>query len=259
MRFVGVDLAWSDRNPTGIAVLEGDQLGARLTVEPWTVRGVDAVAEAVGAACPDGPAFVAVDAPLWVPNATGRRPCEAELGRDFARFHAGAHPANRTRLTGWDGSVAGERLVALLRERYRLAADPNPLLDSRSGRRLVFEAFPHPAMVVLFGLSKRLLYKKGDAAQRREGLARLRRFVLAVLGGGAPPLLPSETLSSFCGAELDGLRGAALKDYEDRLDAVVCAYIALYYWTWGGSRCRMYGNLADGHIIVPRWPPYPGA
>src|SRR5688572_885660 len=74
MRFVGVDLAWSDRNPTGLAVLEGDEHGATLASPPVTVKGVGAVADAIGSAAGDGPAFVAVDAPLWVPNEIGRRP-----------------------------------------------------------------------------------------------------------------------------------------------------------------------------------------
>jgi predicted RNase H-like nuclease len=30
--FIGVDLAWQSRNPTGVAVLQGDRDGARLTI-----------------------------------------------------------------------------------------------------------------------------------------------------------------------------------------------------------------------------------
>ena len=37
----------------------------------------------------------AVDAPLVVPNLTGRRPCEAQVSAAFGRFFAGAYPANR--------------------------------------------------------------------------------------------------------------------------------------------------------------------
>jgi predicted RNase H-like nuclease len=254
MRFVGVDLAWSDRNASGIAVLEGDHTGARLVTEPRTARGVTAVAEAVAAACPDGPAFVAVDAPLCVPNQTGRRPCERELARDFARFHAGPHPANRTRLAAWDGAVAGERLAALLSVRG-FAADPDPRRDRRCRRRLLFEAFPHPAIVVLFGLRERLPYKKGDPAHRRTGLDRLRGLVRSALTIADPPLLSSPPLEAFCATALHELRGAALKGYEDRLDAIVCAYIALFYWAWGDSRCRIYGDVASGHVIVPWWQP----
>ena len=250
MRFIGVDLAWSDRNSSGIAVLAGDARGASLVRPPWTERGVAAVAAAVGAACPDGPAFVAVDAPLWVPNLTGRRAAEAELGRDFARFFAGAHPSNRT----LHPDVAGERLAALLAARDGFTADPDPAADARAARRLVFEAYPHPAQVVLFELPRRIAYKRGGPAERRAGLRALRGHVRVRLTGGAPPLLPSAPLDAFLGEDLEPLRGRAHKDYEDRLDALVCAYVAFYYWYWGGARCTMYGSLAGGHIITPAPP-----
>ena len=177
MRFIGVDLAWSDRNATGVAVLDGDACGVVLASAPVTITVVDAVAEAVRVTAGDGPAFVAVDAPLLVPTETGRRPCEVELARDFARFHAGPHPANRTRLTAWDGSIAGERLVDRLRD-HGFSADPRPETDARTARRLILEAFPHPAIVVLFALEKRLLYKKGEPDVKRAGLTSLQRLVL---------------------------------------------------------------------------------
>jgi predicted RNase H-like nuclease len=253
MRFIGVDLAWSDRNATGFAVLDGDACGAVLASAPVTITGVDAVADTVRVAAGDGPAFVAVDAPLWVPNETGRRPCEVELARDFARFHAGPHPANRVRLTAWDGSIAGERLVDCLRD-HGFSADPRPETDRRSARRLILEAFPHPAIVVLFALEKRLLYKKGEPDVKRAGLASLQRLVLERLSLLEPPLRTSAILESLCWEDVGPLRGAALKGYEDRLDAVVCAYIAYWYWYWGAERCRMYGSIDEGHIIVP-WLP----
>ena len=62
-----------------------------------------------------GDCLVAIDAPLVVRNATGNRPCEAALNRDFARFDAGAHPSNTrkpefarraARAPGWPGRWA---------------------------------------------------------------------------------------------------------------------------------------------------------
>ena len=43
--------------------------------------------------------WVAIDAPLVVPNATGQRPVDRLVTRQYGRFHAGAYPANR-RLLG---------------------------------------------------------------------------------------------------------------------------------------------------------------
>lgn len=47
------------------------------------------------------------------------------------------------------------------------------------------------------------------------------------------------------------LRGRKLKEYEDKLDALSCAYVASYLWHHGPRRTRVYGSVAEGHIIVP--------
>src|SRR5688500_10019800 len=97
MHFVGLDLAWGTRQPTGVAVLDGD--GRLLTV--GAVRTDEEVLAALGEYVA-GPCVVAVAAPLVVTNPPGNRPCEAALNRAFARFAAGAHrptPASRSSAT----------------------------------------------------------------------------------------------------------------------------------------------------------------
>ena len=58
--------------------------------------------------------MVAIDAPLIVRNATGNRPAEAALNRDFARFDAGAHPANtgKPEFSGTPGAPGSPRSSA---------------------------------------------------------------------------------------------------------------------------------------------------
>ena len=72
-------------------------------------------------------AFVAIDAPLIVPNLEGRRVAEALTGQLFRKYDAGAHPANRTRLGQWsDGKIRGEEITRLLEdEGFR----HNPYID----------------------------------------------------------------------------------------------------------------------------------
>jgi predicted RNase H-like nuclease len=48
------------------------------------------------------------------------------------------------------------------------------------------------------------------------------------------------------------VRGAALKEYEDKLDAVFCAYLAAHFWTWSYERNEMIGTREMGYIINPR-------
>jgi histidinol-phosphate phosphatase family protein len=53
---------------------------------------------------------------------------------------------------------------------------------------------------------------------------------------------------------IDGLRGRSFKETEDLLDALVCAYSALYAWHNAPRGYAVYGNATQGHILVPMTP-----
>lgn len=251
MLFLGLDLAWSKTNGSG---------GVALAWQPGQPAVVRDVQDALGdddsilswvdtwdAAEGSGGLIVGVDAPLLVPNHTGKRPCEAEIGRRFARFQAGAHPANRTLFRGY---VRGEDLTARLAERG-IAHSPYLEAAQDSTRRQVMEVFPHPAHVVLFGLAKTLKYK---AKPGRTYPARWTVFaeygrLLRTLQTHDPPLrLPEE----WPPRDVSGLVGGALKRLEDSLDALTCAYIVYYYWWHGPSGGEVIGDMTSGYIVVPR-------
>jgi predicted RNase H-like nuclease len=61
--------------------------------------------------------------------------------------------------------------------------------------------------------------------------------------------------SNILEAKFEQVKGSQLKALEDRLDAVTCAYVASYLWRHGEAGAWLYGTVADGHIIVPRYPP----
>lgn len=245
MIYIGVDLAWSPRNPTGAAVVDGDATGGAL--RDVTLLHDDAsIVAYIERFARDGPALVAVDAPLWTPNQTGRRLAEAELGRAFRRYEAGAHPANRQRLT-FDGVVRGEALAAALAARgfvQRLTVAAGVTV------RQVVEVFPHPAMVAMFNLERTLKYKARSNRSRATRLAEWRRYqgYLRDLASADPPLRGHEALVA---QDVAALRGRRLKDYEDMIDALCCAYIALYAFRWGEARCRAFGTLEAGYIFTP--------
>ncbi|MBC8160057.1 MAG: DUF429 domain-containing protein, partial [Roseiflexaceae bacterium] len=106
MIYIGIDLAWSPRNRTGGAVLRGGPSGGEFSAHAL-LGGDDEILTFIDTHGGDGPCIVGVDAPLWVPNETGRRPGEAALAVSFQRYQAGAHPANR-RLLARNGVVRGE-------------------------------------------------------------------------------------------------------------------------------------------------------
>jgi predicted RNase H-like nuclease len=240
--FVGVDLAWAGRNPTGVAVVDSD---GRL-VHLCAVREDAAVLAALSPYV-RGDCVVAFDAPLVVTNATGQRPAEAALNRDFRRFEAGAHPAN----TGKPEFADTPRAARLARA---LGLDMDPWA---SAPRRAIEVYPHPATVVLFRLERTLKYK----AKPGRDLARLRSQLLLLmdgiekLAGAAVPLRVARHDGwADLRRQVDAAqRKSDLRRAEDPVDAVVCAYVALHAQR-RPTDVTIYGDAATGYIVTPSLP-----
>lgn len=236
--YVGVDLAWGQRSPTGVAVLDGGGVLVHVSVAGDDDDVLARLAPFVGGDC-----VVAIDAPLVVTNPSGNRPCEAALNRDFRRFDAGAHPAN-TGLPWFADGGRGARLCTAM----GLDTDP------RSGSlRKALEVYPHAASVVLFGLPKTLKYKQKqgrDVALLRSELLRLMDFIES---------LDADVVSSPQWATLRrdvtlADRKAQLRRAEDPVDAVLCACIARYA-TEHPEEVTVYGDPLTGCIVTPRLGP----
>jgi predicted RNase H-like nuclease/ppGpp synthetase/RelA/SpoT-type nucleotidyltranferase len=248
MYFVGVDLAWGERKPTGLAVL--DDSGRLVHV---SAAGSDEEIRAALAPYVEGDTVVAIDAPLIVRNATGNRPAEAALNRDFARFDAGAHPSN-TGKPEFSGTPRGARISA------QLGLDLNP----RSGRaRRAIEVYPHPATVALFGLGRTLKYKNkpGRSLDQLRGELLVLMGLLEGLAAAEPPLLvgngagrPGSSPWAALVAQAErATRKSELRVVEDQVDAVVCAYVALFA-TREPARTTTYGDFETGYIVTPTLP-----
>ncbi|KAE8766034.1 DUF429 domain-containing protein [Georgenia thermotolerans] len=243
MYFVGIDLAWGERQPTGVAVLDDDG-----TLVHLSAQSTDETIVAALAPYRHDPVLVAIDAPLVVTNATGNRPCEAALNRDFARFDAGAHPAN-TGKPEFAGTPRGARVAKLL------GLDINPA----SGRpRRGIEVYPHPATVALFNLGRTLKYKQKPG----RGVAELREAMLTLVGhiealaDAEPAMVVTDhpAWRDLVAAVRAATRKSELRHAEDQIDAVLCAYVARYAVAHP-ERTTTYGDLATGYIVTPALPP----
>ena len=242
MHFVGVDLAWGVRRPTGLAVLDDD--GRLLHVA--SESSDDAIAAAL-APYVAGECLVAIDAPLVVTNATGNRPAEAELNRDFRAFEAGAHPTNTSKPEFRDGPRGGR-----LAERLGLDLDPS----SEGGRRAI-EVYPHAAIVALFRLGRTLKYKDKRGRTLDDLRSELLRL-MTLLEGLRDADTPLRLGAHPAWAELltqvrEAGRKSELRKVEDQVDAVVCAYVALYAER-EPKQVTTYGDLANGYIVTPSLP-----
>lgn len=232
--FLGVDLGWYGK-PTGLASIETNDSGLSL-------RGVarlqdpDEILSWIDREAGDGACVVGVDAPLVICNQTGIRDAERQLNREFRRFHAGCHAANLGRPFAGNVLSFSARLSAL-------GFVHGAGMASRAKGRFQIEVHPHAAMVSLFDLPLIVKYKRGRRENRARELRRLRKLMLTGLPLLYPPLsmrLPSVPSSGD------------LKPVEDQIDAVLCAYIAAYWWFWGTERSHVYGSREAGYIVAPR-------
>jgi predicted RNase H-like nuclease len=239
MHFIGLDLAWGQNNPTGVAVVDpgGGLVHVGAAVDDDSIA---AQIHPYTSAC-----LVGIDAPLIVNNATGRRRAEKELSADFHAFHAGTYPAN----TGLAAFSDGPRAARLAQ---RLGLDMNP---ASASRRRAIEVYPHSASVALFDLDRIVKYKRGDVDERRPELLRLMGLIEG-LSNATPPLSVSDLPAwvELRKAVAAATRPAQLRRAEDPVDAVLCAYTAMYFDCRRGD-ATIYGDFETGYIVTPTLPP----
>lgn len=247
MKFVGIDLGWQSQ-PSGLCCLEWHAEKLRL-LSLCRLNEIDDILTWLDSwVSSDELAVVAVDAPTLIPNATGMRLPDRLTHKYFGRYHAGCYPANL-------GLPFAQRTVGFGLSLESRGFRHAPLLQPKQSGRFQIEVFPHPAMIHLFGLERILKYKKGKLAERRVELGRLRDYILQVL----PTLEPELEFSEVDRATLAEIphSGAALKQLEDQLDSIICAYVAAHWWYWGLERNWVLGaetpeeSCVTGYIVVP--------
>lgn len=235
-RFLGIDLGWYGK-PSGLASI-GIENGELRQHRIDRLEATEDILEWIRSEAGEGDAVAAVDAPLVIPNATGIRDAERELNGDFRRFHAGCHAANL-------GRPFAAKVLAFSRELEGLGFGHGAAMRQRASGRFRIEVHPHAAAVRLFELPRIVKYKRGSRAERAGELSRLRRLMTSRLPELCPAFRP----------QLPAIpRTGNLKPVEDRIDAVLCAYIAAHWWYWGCERNRVYGNARQGYIVVPGLP-----
>ncbi len=241
MRLAGIDLAWQgDKNTSAIALgeLSADKLKID-SVYP-AIRGLGKLISIIGGE--REPIGVAIDAPLIIRNRSGARECEKHLAKDYASRRAGCHPANLS-LYPDPSSV---RLSEILANRGYIHLQPPD-----QGKWQI-ECYPHPAIIEIFGLEKRLLYKKGSVAQRQQGQVQLARYIKALSDSSVIALVSEPSCTEILDERrICTLRGKRLKQNEDALDSIICLYIcALYSRPIDTGVC--YGSAKIGYIFVPQ-------
>ncbi len=239
MRVIGIDLAWRpDKNSSAIAVCKLQDKELHLEQLITSVIGINNILHIIKNE--QQVQGISIDAPLIINNPNGQRQCEADLNRVYRKVKAGCHPSNLS-LYPNAGSVYLSKALAKLEFKH---------LGRDAKSRWQIECYPHPALVELFDLENRLLYKKGRVMEKKKGQIQLATLLRS--------LEKSRTLKLYMGAEAEQIlseqqilsnKGKDIKQNEDALDAIICAYIGACYANKLSH--RLFGDAKDGYIYVP--------
>ncbi len=243
MKFIGIDFGWVS-GASGLCCLQWQNQQLDIVEIDIQTELEDVLAWLDRLVSAQESAIVAVDAPTLIPNQIGTRVPDRLSHKYFGKYHAGCYPANLNR-------PFAERTVgfgkSLEKRGFAHAANITP---QKLGRYQI-EVFPHPAIVHLFDLDRILKYKKGKLSDKKRELKRLRSYIVELL----PKLTPVLNVDSpvVIPKIANQFTGRQLKVVEDRLDAIICAYTAAYWWYWGQSNDKniVLGDETTGYIVVP--------
>lgn len=269
---LGIDAAWTERHPSGIALVSVPQRGrprllrvARSYEEfcslprngkiHWqtktrgTAPDIPTLLAACQAIAGQAPNVVALDIPLGAKPITGRRTADKMVTSAYIRRKAGTHSPTVER---------PEPVSRMLYEQLTacgfkwLHANASPRHEGNA--RLFIEAYPHPAIIELLQLNERLRYKVSKlqkywpeldrTAQWKKVVRQLNRLRTAL---DEKIINVKKWLPSAASFFKNG-RAPRLKGCEDALDAVVCAWIGSEFLA---GRCVAYGD-EDSAIWLPR-------
>lgn len=233
MRVVlGIDAAWTDKNPSGIAVATEGPKG-------WVLNGAfpsveHFIAEAHKRPAPEKPSggvgqahdmleatralagrlpdLVAIDMPMALEPITTRRASDDALSRAYGAKWCAAHSPNAQR----PGPISDR-----LREGFGEAG--YPLCVREIATPGLIEVYPHPALVELCDEPKRLPYKVGKLRSYwPKSKPEHRRLLLSgewsSIGTVLEPYL--QGAGAFCSTSELTLK--QLKSQEDMIDAIIC-------------------------------------
>ena len=259
MRFLGVDLAWKDGNPSGLVLLGGQRFPLHLREVPHTLKEHAGVLDWIAHHVTHHRAAVGIDAPLLGLETTGHRAAERALGKTFQRFDAPAFPPPK------DPDL--RHFVGELRKRWPLEAF-GPSQKPTSGNPAIREVYPNAFQVGLFRLDltgeKTIVkYKRKKNRFRRKAdwvenglkpfVARCARTLLE-----RHLIVDDPSWQAFAAeAPHVGKTARELKSIEDRWDALICAFaVAFEFFEPGSMRFYPDGALAwrRGYILAPALP-----
>lgn len=238
MRYLGLDLGWTPRDSSGGVILEPVEGGVRVTSADSLRAHEDTLRWLARSRGRTG-CVLAFNAPIIVENLSGSRPCEKLLAEHFNQYRIDEYANNIM-------SASHPRTMA--KGLFRMGFEPNPETDAAER---IIETHTQSAQVLLFGIDRPVRMKAGPIGGRKESVQRLRELIVEKLYTGVPALLPSQALDAMMTAHLPDLNGTRLGELEERLEALIVAYVAAWLGENGVASCAFLGDMQRGYILLP--------
>lgn len=240
IRYLGLDLGWTPRDSSGGVVLEPTDDGGVQVISADSLRSHEDTLRWITRNRGRTQATLAWNAPLIVENLSGSRVCDRQLLEHFSRYRIDEY-ANNT--------VSASHPRTMGRALMRMGFDPNPASE---GDRIV-ETHTQAAQVLLLGVDRPIRMKSGPIGGRKESVERLRELIEERLmrADASPRLHDSPELTQMMEAHLPDLNGTRLGELEERLEALICGYVAAYLGQVGTDGCAFLGDLDTGYILLP--------
>ena len=258
---LGIDAAWTAHNNSGVALVECRGSSWRLLAvagsyaeflnaglvdsQPQAHRklcNVDGLLDASARLLGAQPDVVAIDMPLSTRPITGRRQADDEVSRAFGPYWCSAHSPSAER----PGKISDEMRLAFETRGYLLAT-------SSFCSHALIEVYPHPALLELTAELYRLPYKFHKCRKYWPDLERAKRRELLLEVWGKIVSRLDEQISGVGSllalGDLDReAPGSQWKSWEDKLDAVICAWVGICFLE---KRACAYGD-GSAAIWVPK-------
>lgn len=243
MRFIGIDLAWSYKNETGICVInetgEVEYLNSAVLSDEEIVSIIKSFShEQIS---------VAVDAPLVVKNETGSRFAERALMSEKINGHrVFLFIVSRGYLIRNFGQIRGETLINLIKnEIHDISVEEAPIAEKST----IIETFPSAVCCGLFPDIYPVKYKIKSKVPYGETKYQLERLLERLKFIEEEENLVSNLVSKFDIDKID-INKNNHKHIEDKVDAFLSAY-GIYSIYKGFAEQKTFGNVQEGFITIP--------
>jgi len=231
---LGVDAAWTAAQPSGVALAIETETGWRLIAAESSYQRFHARAdrsqlpETTGSgSIPDACGLLETSSrlcgrpvdPLAHEPIRKRRESDDAVSRAYGAKKCSTHTPNAQR----PGRISDDLTSGFASCEY-------PLLTTCIRSPGLIEVYPHPALVELADATERLCYKAAKVAKYwPSATPQERRTRLFDVWAKIVALLDERILGVAAAMKVPSLEasGVQMKAYEDKLDAIVCAWVAI--------------------------------